>query len=190
MSTTLTTYTFGDIFRDYTSWYNQFSKYLDCVGEDPTPEVAAFDKYCYQILWRQFATQCIRYDRIEPFTNVLGNLYEQQFHQFYREKELLDKYYRLSEDELLKVGDVLTNAANNPNTKPTNPLAPFEFVSAQTYTHERGNKLEAYLKALSNLPSLNIQRFIFGDRTKRENKYELHFSDLFLQILPKEIILY
>jgi len=184
-----TTFYFDEIFPNYNKW-KEFSHQLFVVGDNPTQDVESFDRYCYNVLYRQFAKQNIRYDRIELFLNALATLYEEKFQSFYREKKLLDKIYSLTFEELEVINDTLSNVANNPNTKPTDALKPLEYVSAQTFSRITDNKLRAYLSALNNLPMLNIERFIFGERADPNNNKFMHFNDLFMQVLPRDFEIY
>lgn len=183
------TYYFDEIFPTYTEW-REFSKQLDCVGETPSNDILLFDKYCYNVLFRNFAKQNIRYSRIETFVNMLANVYEQEFMRFYKEKQLIDNIYKLSNEELVTLNQTLTNIANNPNTTPTNPLQPLNYISTQSFSNVNDNRLQAYLRALNTMPVLNIERFIYGERADPNNKHFLHFNDLFMQVLTDTEYLY
>lgn len=184
-----TTYFFDEIFPNYDKW-KEFSHQTSAIGNNPSPDIENFDHYCYNILFRQFAKQNIRYDSIEMFLNELANIYDQKFTAFYREKELVDSIFKLSFKELEMVNQTISNVANNPNTQPDDPTKPLKFVSAQTFTQIGDNKLQAYLQALNNLPSLNIERFIYGERADPNNKKFMHFIDLFMQVLPNNFEIY
>lgn len=184
-----TTMFFDEIFPTFNDW-KEFSHQLAMIGDNPTSDIDNFDHYCYDLLYRQFAKQNIRYDRPELFLNALASVYEEKFRAFKRERDLLNKIYNITFDELEIINNTVSNIANNPNTKPDDPTKPLQYVSAQTFTRITDNKLRAYMQALNNLPMLNIERFIFGDRADPRNKYFIHFSDLFMQILPRNINLY
>ena len=183
------TYFFDEIFPNFETW-KEFSHQLSCIGNEPSAEIDAFDHYCYNVLYRQFAKQNVRYDSVELFLNALANVYEQKFDNFKREKEMVDKIFNLTMDEITTLQSSIMNMANNPNDQPDDPLQPLNYISAQTYNNIKDNKLQAYIKALNNIPNLNIERFIYGERADPNNRKHMNFIDLFMQILPKQIEIY
>lgn len=178
------TFLFDDIFPTYTEW-RQFSEQLTVTPPEASADVLAFDKYCYNVLFRNFAKQNIRYETVEQFINALANVYESKFQQFMREKQLVDSIYQLTNEELATVSRALTNMANNPNDAPADPLQPLSYISAQTVSQLTNNKLQAYAEALRRLPMLNIEKFIYGDRGAPANIRYLNFGDLFMNVLPQ-----
>ena len=183
MEETSFTYYFEEIFPDYESWqyFIEQSSNIDMTNADNV----VFDEYCFGLLFRHFNHQNIRYSSIDAFLGELLNVYENKFEQFKKEKALIDTIYQLSNEDLQLVSTALTNMANNPNDDVENPLAPLSFISAQTYQQMQSNKLKAYLDALNNMPSLNIYKFF-----KANNKDEMGFEDLFMNVQPKIVYLY
>lgn len=178
------TFFFDDIFPTYAEW-RTFSSQLSVVGENPDATTLAFDQYCYNVLYRNFAKQNIRYETVEQFVNALANVYETKFQEFQMEKKIVDATYNLTVDELVLLQQNLTNIANNPNSEPSDPMQPLQFISAQTVTNLTNNKLVAYTDALQRLPLLNIEKFIYGDRGDPANIRYLNFGDLFMNVLPQ-----
>lgn len=183
MEETSFTYYFEEIFPDYESWeyFIEQSSNIDLT----ISENALFDQYCYNLLFRHFNHQNIRYTSIDAFLGELLNVYENKFAQFKRQKKLVDKIHNLTDDDLQLVTTALTNMANNPNDEVSDPLQPLSYISAQTFEQMQSNKLKAYLDALNNMPSLNIYQFF-----KANNKDEMGFEDLFMNVQPKIIYLY
>ena len=173
------TYTFENIFSNYDEWkeYFELTEIIDYNNMDD----ALFDKYCYNILARHFTHQNIRYLEIDAFLLELTNVYQSKFYQFKRQKEMLDKMYSLTDNDLLELEQYINNVANNPNDDIQDPKKVLNFVSAQTYSQKIGNKLEQYLKALNDIPSLSIYKFI------NDAEYgALSFKDLFMNVQPRK----
>lgn len=183
MEKTSFTYYFEEIFPDYETWkdFIDASSYIDLT--DATN--LAFDEYCFNLLYRHFNHQNIRYSTIDAFLGELLNVYENKFEQFKKEKSLIDTIYSLTNDDLQLISTALTNMANNPNDDVADPLSPLSFISAQTFQQTQSNKLKAYLDALNNMPSLNIYKFF-----RPNNEYEMGFNDLFMNVQPNIKYLY
>lgn len=177
MEETSFTYYFEEIFPSYNDWYEfiNSSSYIDLDDSSN----ARFDEYCFNLLFRHYNHQNIRYSSIEGFLGELLNVYENKFEQFKKEKNLIDTIYQLTNDDLKLVSTTLSNFANSPNFDIVNPLQPLQYISSQTFSNVESNKLRAYLDALNNMPSLNIYKFF-----KANNKDEMGFDDLFMNIQP------
>lgn len=174
------TFKFGKIFDTYEKW-RTFSEECGFINFEDTTE-SEFDKYCYKVLFRHYQQANIRYTNITDFCNELSLVYESKFKQFKKQKELIDKIYSLTENEILQVNQILANYAENPNNKPEDPTKPLNFISSQTYTNQTNGKLAGYLLALSGIPVLDIYSFL----RKSEND-GLSFNELFMVVLPNEI---
>lgn len=183
------TFYFDEIFPNYATW-REFSAQTTAVGENPEPAILAFDKFCYNALFRSFAKRNIRYTSQATFCNMLATVYDQKFTQFYKQKQIIDAIYQLTTDDYVMVSQALSNIANNPNTEPADPLQPLQYISAQTVNHITENKLVAYMKALNAMPLLEIDKFIYGDRADPTQKYYLTFNDLFMQYIPDAEIIF
>ena len=177
------TYYFEEIFPDYESWkyFIQNSSQIDLTNA----ENSAFDQFCFKLLFRHYNHQNIRYSAIDAFLGEILNVYENKFNQFKREKKLIDTIHQLTDEDLQLVSKALTNMANNPNDDVADPLQPLSYISAQTYEQMQSNKLKAYLDALNNMPSLNVYKFF-----KANNKDEMGFDDLFMNIQPTQKYLF
>lgn len=186
---TALTFLFADIFPTYAEW-RTFSAQINAVGENPEPDVLAFDQFCYNALYRTFAKQNVRYTTQEQFVNALATVYEQKFTQFYKQKQIIDSIYNLTEADYILASQTLTNIANNPNTEPADPMKPLQFISAQTVSSLTDNRLKAYLDALNNMPMLDITKFIYGERDNPKNIHFMQFADLFMQVLPNTVNIY
>lgn len=178
------TYLFEDVIPDYETWQeimadNGVIDYTNAVD-------AAFDAWCFKLLMRHYSHSNIRYSRKEPFIGELLNVYENKFAQFKREKALIDAVNALSLQDLAELNESLTNMANNPNEyNPLNSDGVLPFISQQNFTKITSNKLRAYLDALNNVPSLNIYKFF-----KANDKNEMGFDDLFMQVLVPQKFLF
>ena len=63
---------------------------------------------------------------------------------------------------------------------------PLKFISYQDWGFTLSNRLQAYLTAINNLPSLKIMDFIRG----RMSGEDMSFQDLFMQVIPREFEIY
>lgn len=178
------TYYFEEIFPTYKDWkdFMDINKVIDYTSAVDS----AFDEWCYNILMRHFTHQNIRYMETEAFKGELLNVYENKFKQFQREKMLIDAINGLTLEDLAELNEAITNNANNPNeNNPLNSDGVLPFISEQTFQKVTSNKLRAYLEALESVPTLNIYKFF-----KAQNKNEMGFEDLFMQVLIPQIYIH
>lgn len=171
------TYFWEDIFPDSDTWKTFSGQIVDLTDTS----INVFDTWCYKILSRFFHGTNIRYTNQQDFTNMLATVYENKFNMFKREKELIDISYALTETELQTVSQAISNQALNPNTEPVSVLEPINYVSAQTFSTLKNNKLNAYLTAINNMKSLQIIKFLRGDS---QEKNDITFVDLFMTVIP------
>lgn len=177
------TFYFEDIFHDYDTWKSVMEEY-STIDYTKTEE-AAFDQFCFKLLFRHYNHANIRYDTPDAFVSELLNVYENKFKQFMTEKRIIDKMSDLTLDELQIVSTTLTNMANNPNDDVSDPLQPLNYISAQTFNQVQSNKLRAYLEALNNIPTLEIYKFF-----KANTPQEMGFDDLFMSVQPNSKYVY
>lgn len=182
MSLTLT-FLFNDIFSNYSDW-EYWSKQIGVIDFSKAEDIE-FDKYCYKILSRHFCNQSIRYLTIGEFLLELALIYEDKFNQFKMQKSLIDNIYKLSNEELETLNESLTNMANNPNTEPDNPRSPLKYISAQTFGLAKKGKLQAYLDAINNIPTLKVFEFI-----NKPVDGGMSFKDLFMVVQPINYYVY
>ena len=182
MSTTLT-FLFNDIFKNYSEW-EYWSRQVGVIDFNKNEDIL-FDKYCYKILSRHFCNQSIRYNTIDEFLLELALVYENKFNQFKMQKRLIDNIHKLSNEEIETLNESLTNMANNPNTAPDNPRQPLKYISAQTFGVAKKGKLQAYLDAINNIPTLKVFDFI-----NKSSDGGLSFKDLFMIVQPINYYVY
>lgn len=178
-----TTFSFESIIPDYETFKSYMSQF-NIVNYNNELE-ASFDKYCFSILSRYFHSQQVRYNTPEDFIFSLGLVYQNKFNDFMKQKELIDKIHKLSDDDIVYLNQTLSNVANNPNEEPEDPTKPLNFISGQTFQTIKGNKFSAYLNALNNMPTLNIFNFIHC-----KNCDEMGFTDLFMNVQPNNTYIY
>ena len=180
------TFYFQDLIPSYDEWKSIMQAYGVIDYEAADPDLLAFDEYAYNILARHFHNQNIRYTEPDAFFAELSIVYQNRMALYKKQKELIDAMYNLSEDEIAKIAQVLQNNANNPNTQPDDPTQPLNFISYQDWGFTLSNRLQAYLTAINNLPSLKIMDFIRG----RMSGEDMSFQDLFMQVIPREFEIY
>lgn len=177
------TFYFNHIFPTYDDW-KEIIQQSNIVNYDDVSE-STFDKYCYDLLSRHYSNCNIRYMTPDPFILELLNIYDNKFKQFKREKELVESIHKLSDEEYREISNALTNMANNPNSEVVDPLKPLSFISAQSFMVNKSSKIQSYLYAIDNMPSLKIYKFF-----KAEDKESMGFDDLFMNIQPNQIPIY
>lgn len=175
MSSALTFY-FKDIFKDVQTFTAYITEYDIANMKDA--ESLTFAQYLFKILFRRFHNSNIQYDTPEDFKCDLANILEDSFDQYKRQKQLIDKLYTLTDDELLQVSTALANSANNPNSTLDDPTKPIEYVGAQVYSIASNGKLSGYLTALRAMPTKFIGEII--DRC----------TGLFKRIVPDQIYIF
>lgn len=174
------TFYFSDIFPDLQS----FANFCDTYGvlQSGKPGVWEFMNYSYKLLSRAFWHANIRYTDPNDFCRAFANVLENRFEQYKKQKELIDKFYKLTDDEILIVRESISNISDNPNTKPDDPRKPLEYISSQSFSSLTNSKVKGYLQAINSIPSLRIDEFIRG---RREYADEISFLDLFMTVLPR-----
>ena len=178
------TFYFNDIFEKYDDWKSVMSD--NGIVDYNDSASALFDERCYNLIAWQFGKQNIRYSEPDAFISQLLLIYSEKFNKFKKEKEIIDKIYKLNDDELILVQELLTNMANNPNTEVSDPKKPMQYISAQTYQSTNNSKLKSFLMALNNMPSNNIFKFL----NEKESDYGMSFKDLFMVVIPPIVDFY
>lgn len=171
------TFYFNELFPTYEDWKITIQE-TDIVNYEDESE-SNFDKFCYKILSHHFSHSNIRYDSPEPFCLELINVYQSKFQQFKKQKELVDKIYKLTDEEINVINESINNMANNPNDEPSNPKEALDYISNQSFLINKNNKLKGYMEAIRDMPCLDIYSFI-----NKPVPYGMSFNDLFIQILP------
>lgn len=172
------TYYFEEVFPTYDDWKDWISNYSSIVNYDDVIQ-SEFDRWVFDLLYRHFNHQNIRYTTQDAFKLELLNVYENKFKQFLNSKSLIDKMYQLTDDELLEVSINLNNFANNSDTAVANDTEILPFCSSQSWSKLSSNKLQGYMQAINQIPSLQIYKFL-----KTDDRNEMAFSDLFMKVVP------
>lgn len=185
MITSAYTFYFEQIFPSLTEWQTFIGTYSTaCDLTDPIQD--AFNTYCYTLLSNHYNHCNIRYTSIEAFKTELLNVFDNKFAQFKREQQLIKEINALTEDDLALVREYVNNQANNPNEdNPLNTEGFLGYISLQNFAKEKSNRLRAYLEALNNVPSMNIYKFF-----KANNRFDMGFDDLFMNIQPNSDYFY
>lgn len=167
------TFLFIDIFPNYTEW-ERFSTSLGIEID------TVFDRFCYEIIRRHYGRANIRYSVIEAFTEALGNVYTNKYLQYSKQYELIKTIHQINNDELTHLNQNLTNFSENPNTNVSEPLKPLSFISSQLMSVSQNNKLQAFVNAINNIPTMYMYEFLKG----KKSNFEMTFNDLFMVVLP------
>lgn len=175
MSSAITFY-----FKEIYPTFDKFQAFLTSqnVVDLSDAENLTFAQYIYKILFRRYHNSNIQYDTIEDFECDFANIIEDSFDKYKVQVDLVKKMQKLTDAELLTVSTALANQSNNPNTKPTDPTQPLEYISAQAFTIAKDNKVQAYLRALSAIPTKLIDAML------------LRCVRLFKTIIPNQVFVY
>lgn len=175
MSSALTFY-FKEIFqkaKDFTDYITEYE-----IADLTEEKNLTFATYLYKILFRRFHNSNVQYDTPEDFKCDLANILEDSFNKYQKQLEQIDKVYQLTADELQTINTAIANQSLNPNTKVEDPTQPIDYISAQAFTIARDNKLQAYLRAIANIPTKLIDSML------------LRCVNLFKTILPRQVFVY
>lgn len=175
MSSALTFY-----FKNIYPTFEEFKAFIikQEISDLTNEENLTFAKYIYKMLFRRFHNSNIQYDTIEDFECDFANILEDNFERYKTQVDLIKKMQQLTDSELLTVSSALANQSNNPNTKLSDPTQPLEFISAQAFTIAKDNKLQAYLRALSSIPTQLIDAML------------LRCVNLFKTIIPNQVFVF
>lgn len=175
MSSAITFY-----FKEIYPTFDKFQAFLtrENVVDLSDAENLTFAQYIYKILFRRYHNSNIQFDTVEDFECELANVLEDNFAKYKRQVELAKQMQQLTDNEILIISKALANQSNNPNTKPTDPTQPLEYISAQAFTIATDNKLQGYLRALQNIPTKLIDAML------------LRCVNLFKTIIPNQVYVY
>lgn len=152
------TLTFKDIFKDYSEFKNFTDLFALYSQEEATAET--FNKHIYYTLKMRYGGCAVAYDTVEEFKAEFGIAYNQYFKLYLKKQDLLEKIYRLNEDDFILVNQSLNNLSNNPNYNTTDAWEILNYTSIQNRSKSTSNKLQAYLLALRTLPDAQINAMI------------------------------
>lgn len=117
-------------------------------------------KYIYNVLTREYWNTNVCYTDPQSFIFDFFNIFDDYYVKIKLERERIAKIHALTDEELLVVNRSLNNFANHPNTEPSDPEKPLNYVSSQNYNVTNSDKLSAYLNALDRLPSYRAKIII------------------------------
>lgn len=154
MSDTLT-FKFKEIFTNE----NDFLTFITAYGvKDSLSDTSDlnFAKYLYKILDRKYHNESVQYDTPEDFCYGLAETLEIIFDKYKKNKALIEAITALSNDDLIIIGENLTNASDNPNNKPTSVREQLDYITQQNWNMSTTNKMQAYITAVDTMPEAQI----------------------------------
>ena len=170
------TFYFKEIFPTQLDFTNYVTEYE--ITDLSVATNLTFAKYLYKIMFRRFHNCNVQYDTPDDFKCDLANILEDNFEKYKKQIDLTTKMYALTDAELLRISEALANSSNNPNSVPSDPTEPLEYIGAQAYTIAKSNKLQAYLNALRTIPTKLIEEIL------------AECSGLFKKYIPEQIFIY
>lgn len=169
MSTTKT-FLFEEIFPNYKEFKSLTDDLQLYNADDLVSE--AFNQYFFSIIYLRWKGNSINYGTIADFQRSFSLVYTDIFKKYKMQKELIDKVYQLSADDLEVLTESISNGAYNPNTAPTEKWELIKYISSQNASRLKNSKLNAYITAIKNAPTLQVREMTDA------------FEDLFMLILP------
>lgn len=142
---------FKQLFPDLDTFETIAAEYSNIDLTDTTNQT--FAAYLYDILFKRFHNSNTAAETPEDFYASFFLTFDDIFKKYQEQLDLIDKVYALTDDDILVISEVLTNASSNPNTVPTDPWEMINYVSAQTRGRNKTNKLVAYMQAIRELPA-------------------------------------
>lgn len=144
------TFTFLEIFPDYETFKKTIEDQSIIAAADLDEATL---KYLWAVMYRSFGNIEVMYTVKQDFIDRFLNEFEDFFAKVKREREIIAKIHKLTDEELLIVSESLNNFANNPNDSPEDPTKPLAYISNQNWGKISNGKFTAYLQALNNIPS-------------------------------------
>lgn len=173
MSKFAETFFFKDIFEDTDSFLTYINEYTHL---DNTDELHI---KVYNYLMMRYANSNVNYNTISSFKRLFAIDYEENFKQYKFRKNIIDKMYDLSDNDILLINKAITNVALNNNEITSDPLEKvIDYVSNQQSTAGYSNKLSSYLNALQDIQDEWINDLL--DRFKKH----------FMQIFSEKVYVY
>ena len=176
MTILTTTFKFKEIFPNFQKFGEYLLEYE--INKQNTAEDILFAKYLYKIIYRKYGNSTVQFTTPDDFKFEFANRIEDNFYKYKKQIEIIQKLHNISDQDMLQVTQTLTNNANNPNSTVEDPRQPLEFISAQAYSFVNNNKVQAYIQALSLMPTQLIDEILIQCR------------DLFKKIITEKLYIY
>lgn len=170
------TFKFKEIFPTYQIFGAYLIEYE--INKLNTAEDILFAKYLYKIFYRKFGNSSVQFTTPEDFKFEFANRIEDNFYKYKKQIEIIQKLHNINDEDIIQITQTLTNNANNPNSVVEDPKQPLEFISAQAYSFVNNNKVQAYIQALSVMPTQLIDSIL------------IQCKDLFKRIITEKIYIY
>lgn len=143
------TFTFLEIFPNYDAFKSTITN-ESILPEEDLDEATL--KYLWAVMYRSYGNIEVMYTVKQDFIDRFLNELEDYFTKIKRERELIAKIHKLTDEELATITESVNNFANNPNDLPSDPTAPLSYISNQNWARIKNGKLVAYLQALNEIP--------------------------------------
>lgn len=152
------TLAFKDIFKDYSEFKAFTDKFK--LYEEVEETAEAFNKHIYYTLKMRYGGCAVAYDIVEEFKAEFGLAYNQYFKLYLKKQDILEKIYKLTEEDFILLNQSLNNLSNNPNYQTNDAWEVLDYISIQNRSKSTSNKLQAYLLALRTLPDAQINAML------------------------------
>lgn len=152
------TFYFKEIFPKIDDWTNFLTEFD--ITDLTNQENLLMAQKIYKYLFRNYKNSNIQFDTPDAFKSHLANLIEDIFEKYKMQLTLIQKSYELTSDEMEIISRALANTSANPNNITANIEKPLDYISNQAYTIAKTNKLQAYLRAINDIPTKLIEELI------------------------------
>lgn len=147
------TFLFKDIFPTFDDFKNAVEPIIYNIDLSDS-ETLAYVTYVYNSLYRRYANWSVAYDTPDGFIRQVAGILDDICGKYKRQKELAEQLYGLTLDEIREVNEAIVNNALNPNTSPSDPKQPLDYVSSQSASFSKLGHLSAYISALAAMPTV------------------------------------
>lgn len=138
-------------------WTNDLKSWN--IIED-NPADISFAGWIYNLLTKRYNGINSNYENEEDFKDEMAVVLEDVFYKYKCYTEIAKKLYKLTDDELIKVNDVITSSAMNPTSSAPDPKVWVGFTNQQNYTSSSKSKIVAYFEYLDQFPYYNTRAIV------------------------------
>lgn len=152
---------------DFKTWITDYTT-LDSTN--------VLHQFIYTKLMQKYANENINYATLDSFKRQFAITYEDNFNQYEARKRIIAAMYNVSLDEMETIQTNINNIALNNNGILEDDVDPLDvkvnFISNQSTSKAKQNKLESYTSALVNLTTELLNDYL--------EKFRKHFMTIYL----------
>lgn len=139
---------------------NDWTSDLTAWGIIELPEDEKFAEWIYKLLTKRYHNINSLYETTEDFKDEVAIIIEDIFDKYKKYSELAKALYKLTNDDLVKVDEVITSSAMNPTSSAPDPKTWVGFTNQQTYTASSKAKIISFFEYLDKFPYYNTRAIV------------------------------